>query len=216
MSDPPPEERPLAPAEEPVDGPGRIARLLSEIRGDAAWRERVASLAQAIEPAPAPPRTLAAQELDPSLSSIVAQLAAAAEQARQEPPIEPGRPFVGDVWARLRQLIRSEIASYQARQSVVNGEATAALQRLVAALDPIDPGSALGAVWAELARLDQSVADLERRLARLEGSAPTSRLDAVEGIARALASEVEPLGSLRATVAELEARLDRLERGSAR
>jgi len=201
------------PPADPAEGPAAISRLLEEIRRDAGWRERVEALRQ-VAPAPAEPATSppAAPALDPALRAIVSRLVDAADQAGREPPIEPGRALIGDVWARLRQLIRAEIGSYQARQAVVNGEAVAALQRLVATLDPADPASALGAIWAELLRLDATAGQLERRLARLEGSAATPRLDAVEAAARALASELEPLGALRATVAELEARLARLER----
>jgi hypothetical protein len=210
MSEPPPGAAP--PPADDASQPTAIARLLDEIRRDPRWREEVAALVGPVE-APTEPdgRPLAAPPLDPSLPAIAARLAEAVEQAGADAPIEPGRPFIGDVWARLRQLIRAEIASYRSRQAVVNGQTAAALQRIVLALDPADPASALGAVWTELIQLESRVGQLERRLARLEGTPGRPRLDALEYSARALSLELEPLGALRATVDDLERRLAGLE-----
>src|SRR5207244_2889595 len=97
-------------------------------------------------------------------------------------------------------------------QGVVNGEVAAALRRLSAQLDPSDPGSAVGGLWSELAGVAARVEVLERRLRALEGTGETSRVDALEATAQAFSAELAPLGSLRAAVDDLEARLAELER----
>jgi len=211
MSQPPgqPDARPTDPADGPAT-PGLIARLLDEIRRDPGWRAEVASLRRPAEPTAAPARP-SAPPLDPSLRTIVAGLAEAVEQPWSDWVADPGRSSAYQAWFRARQLVRARVWPGRARQAVVNGAVASALQRVALMLDPSDSDSALGALWAELVRLEARVGELDRRLARLEGGGGASRLDAVEETARALSLEVEPLGALRATVDELERRLARLE-----
>jgi hypothetical protein len=209
MSEPPGAAPPPA---DDASGPSALARLLDEIRRDTGWREEIAALAEPAAASDQPSgRPLAAPPLDPGLPAIVAGLLDAIARAGAGAPAEPGKPFVGDVRARLRQFIRAEIEPYRERQSIVNEQVAAALRRIALALDPADPEGALGALWSELARLDARVDELGRRLASLEGPPGQPRLDALEASAGALSLELEPLGMLRATVDELERRLARLE-----
>jgi hypothetical protein len=206
----------------PEAGPVAIARLLDEIRRDRRWREEIeAQRSRADTPASAEP-IVAAPPPDAALRIGVAALAHAIEHARAEVPVLPGPPALVGAWARLRAIVLSTVGVYQRRQVFVNGETAAALRRVAELLDPTDPGSAVGALWVEIARLGQRVDAIEARLGGDgasalrpgddEGAGGASRLDGIERNASALALEIEPLGRVRAAVAEIQARLEALER----
>jgi hypothetical protein len=193
---------------EPAEtGPVALSRLLDEIRRDTHWREAIEAAARPTEN-PAAER-LAVPPADAALADAVAALAEAVAAADAVVPIESGRPVLGDAMAALRRQIHAEIRIYQDRQTLVNQHVTAALRRLVDALDPAGADALLAALWSALGRMEARVEAIERVVGAVGERAPLEQLgSSVE----ALAQEVEPVGRLRLAVETIEARLAALER----
>jgi len=148
-------------APEAEAGPVALSRLIDEIRADRRWREEVAALRSGSAGSERQASPAADSRPDANLDALDEAIVA----ADREVPIEPGRPVIGEAWARVRRQIHGEIRIYQDRQTAANQLIAAALRRLDARLAAAD---ALAAEIEPIGALRLAVEELEARLTEVE------------------------------------------------